>query len=121
MSATSDPSPDDTSREAPTAYEDHTVRVDESGVTIAKYTFPLARPKHVAHDDIVTVSVLPTTRWSRWRLWGSSNFRNWFPLDNSRTKASHLVELDVGGRIRPSFTPRDPEAVAELIRSHVGS
>jgi hypothetical protein len=102
-------------------YSDHTVTVDGTGITIHRYTFPLARDKHLDFDDIVTLSVLPTSRWSRWRLWGSSNLHNWFPLDNTRTKASHLVEIDLGGRIRPSFTPRDPEAVAELIRSKLTS
>lgn len=102
-------------------YEDHTVRLDDTGITIERYRFPTAKPKRIAYDEIVSATVLPTTWWSRWRLWGSSNFRNWMPSDRTRTKASHLVELDVGGTIRPSFTPRDPDEVVALITSRLPS
>lgn len=99
-----------------TSYGDHTVTIDGDGITIRAYTFPLARPKRLAFSDIESVAIKPTTGWSRWRLWGSSNFRDWFPLDRSRTKAEHFVEFDVGGRVRPSITPREPETVAEIVR-----
>lgn len=97
-------------------YEDRTVRIDPSSVTIARYYFPWGGSKTIARSDIVAVAVRPASRWSRWRLWGSSNLRNWFPLDTERRDKTHVVEIDIGKRIVPTITPTEPERVADLIR-----
>ena len=98
-------------------YEDNTIRVDHDGLTIKRYYFPIGRSKRIAFGDIRSVETGPAGFATKWRLWGSTNLINWFPLDMRRTKKTQFVELDLGKRIKPSITPDDPVQVAELIRS----
>ena len=58
-------------------------------------------------------------RWrGRWRLWGSGDFVHWYSLDDRRPKKTTAIELDTGGRIRPTITPDDVEAVARIVADH---
>lgn len=98
-------------------YADDTVRIDSETVTISRYYFPIGRPKTIALESIVAADVRPTNWMMRWRLWGSSNLTDWLPLDMSRPKKQQAVLLDLGKRIRPTFTPDDPERVVELLAS----
>ncbi|MGB3735746.1 MAG: hypothetical protein WA964_12360 [Ilumatobacter sp.] len=96
-------------------YADDTVRIDATTLTLPRYYFPTGRAKVVQLDDIVATEVRPVGWMTRWRLWGSSNLTNWLPLDFGRPKKQQAVVLDLGGRIRPTFTPDDPDRVVELL------
>ena len=100
-------------------YDDTTLTVDADGLTIKRYYFPLARPKRIAFDEITGVEVRPTGIMSKWRLWGSHNAVTWMPLDMGRARKDHLVEFDLGGRIKPAVTPDEPERVAALVRANI--
>ena len=45
--------------------------------------------------------------------------RNWFHWDRNRNRKSTAISLDVGGWIRPTIVPDDPEAVEEILRAQV--
>ena len=96
-------------------YEDETIRLDEDGLSIKRYYFPAGRPKRITFDEIKSVDVRPSGFATRWRLWGSTNLVNWFPLDMRRPKKAQLVELDLGKRVKPSITPDDANQIAALI------
>jgi hypothetical protein len=52
----------------------------------------------------------------RFRIWGSSDFRRWLPLDIGRPFKSTLITLDVPGtRPAPAFTPARPEEFTALL------
>lgn len=51
----------------------------------------------------------------RGRIWGSGDFVHWWNLDPTRPHKSVALVLDVGGRVRPTITPDDPERVAQLL------
>lgn len=102
-------------------YEDGSVLVDEKGVTLRGYYFPGGRARTIAFADIVSVDVQPLTWFNgRGRLWGSARLTRWLPLDLGRVRRSELVVLDVGGRVRPAFTPRDVEAATAAIAAGRG-
>ncbi|MBW0012475.1 hypothetical protein [Mycobacterium sp.] len=101
-------------------YEDANLTLDEHGITIHRYYFPLGGHKRIAYTDIRNVKAQPMT-WSsgKGRLWGTSDPRYWFPLDLKRGSKQTLLILDVGARVQPCVTPEDPDRVLELLRSRV--
>jgi hypothetical protein len=100
-------------------YDDGRVRVDGDGVTLRRYYFPIGTAKHIRHQDIRSVELQPMG-WltGRGRLWGTSSPRFWLPLDAGRGHRPTLVILDVGRRVRPAFSPDEPEHVRDLIERH---
>lgn len=97
-------------------YEDDTTAVDTTFVTLKRYYFPFARPKRIKLADIESITIRRSSWMTRYRLWGSNNFRNWLPLDLHRPGKTHMIELDIGKWVRPMFTPDDPQLVADLLR-----
>ena len=101
-------------------YEDSGLRLDEDGITIRRYYFPLAGSKRVAYTDIRDLKVEPMTFASGGgRIWGATDPRYWFPLDIRRGRKKTLLVLDVGARVRPCLTPDNPDRVIELLRDRV--
>jgi hypothetical protein len=101
-------------------YQDAGLLLDEEGITIRRYYFPLALSKRVAYADIRGIKARSMTWLSGGgRIWGATDPRYWFPLDIHRGRKKTLLVLDVGARIRPCITPEDPERVIELLRERV--
>jgi hypothetical protein len=101
-------------------YRDDYLVVDDTGVTIRRYYFPLATPKRIEFADIKDVIVEQMTwRTGKGRYWGASDPRFWMPMDWTRGKKDKVLVFDVGSRIRPCVTPDDPDRVVELLRSKV--
>jgi hypothetical protein len=78
--------------------------------------------KRIAYSSIRSVQRLPLTGASelrRWRIWGSGDFVHWWNFDPNRPHKDVALVLDVGRRIRPTITPDDPEAVAQILAEHV--
>jgi hypothetical protein len=101
-------------------YDDGLVRVDEGGLTVARYYFPFATAKRVAFEQIQAVHVR-RMGWLTGRLrgWGTTVPGSWLPLDLGRFRRTVMICLDVGGRVQPSFTPVDPDAVVALLRTRI--
>jgi hypothetical protein len=101
-------------------YEDAGLRLDEDGITIRRYYFPIATPKRIAYTDIQGIKAQPMS-WAsgKGRFWGASDPRYWFPLDTRRGSKQTLLILNVGRRVRPCITPENPEHVIELLRDRV--
>jgi hypothetical protein len=96
-------------------YEDAGLLLDENGITIRRYYFPMG-----AYTDIQGVKSEPMTRLSgKGRFWGASDPRYWFPLDLRRGGKPSLPILDVGARVKSCITPEDPDRVLELLRARV--
>lgn len=103
-----------------TIYEDRTVRIDDQGVTIRHYYFPLVS-KFVPYSQIETVD-LGVMSWlsGRLRIWGTTDFSSWYSLDLSRPWKETAVVLTLAGRGAPSFSPKAPDRVETEIRSRIG-
>jgi hypothetical protein len=101
-------------------YEDPGLLLDENGITIQRYYFPLASPKRIAYHDIRGIKAQPMNWLSgKGRIWGTSDPRYWFPLDRRRGRKQTLRIPGVGSRVRPCVTPEDPDRVVELLRARV--
>ncbi|WAC90597.1 hypothetical protein [Mycobacterium sp. Aquia_213] len=103
-------------------YEDSGLRLDEDGITIRRYYFPLAGPKRIAYGEIRGIKTEQMTFASGGgRIWGATDPRYWFPLDIRRSRKKTLLVLDVGARVKPCITPDDPDRVIELLRDRVST
>ena len=100
-------------------YRDPQITLDQTGLRLRHYYFPLATKKFVPYDRIRAVDTAVLGNWNgRWRLWGASTDDQWLPLDVMRPKKDTAVVLTIR-RISPVFTPDDPELVAHLIRERM--
>jgi len=103
-------------------YDDGLVMLDGKGVTLRRYYFPLARAKHIPYARIRKIDSRPMNWWTgKGRLWGTTHPGYWFPLDLSRPRKSGVIVLDLGGRVKPAFTPNDPERVAAIVSQQIQS
>jgi hypothetical protein len=106
--------------ERPTFYDDGRIACDGGGITIRWY-YPWGN-KRIRYPSIRSVKRLPLRPLrGRWRLWGSGDFRHWYNLDPRRPSKAIAIEIDTGGRIHPTITPDDPEAVTRIISQHLAA
>ncbi len=99
-------------------YDDGRVACDEDGLVIRRY-YPWGA-KRVPYDSIRGMRRRPLgTIRGRWRLWGSGDFKHWWNLDLGRPRKSVGLEIDVGGRVIPTITPDDPDAVQRVVAARL--
>ncbi len=104
-----------------TAYDDGAIRCDEHGLSIRHYY--LWGTKRIPYAAIKGVQTLPLTglqKVRKWRLWGTGDVVHWWNLDLHRPRKSVALVIDVGGRVHPTITPNDPQAVARIIEASIG-
>lgn len=101
-------------------YDDGRAVLDDQGVTLRRYYFPLGTSKRIPYRSILHAELRPMG-WltGKGRGWGSAHPRYWLPLDLTRPRKDRLVVLDVGRLVKPAFSPDDPDRVLEILRSHV--
>lgn len=98
-------------------YDDGTCLLDEEGLTLRGYYFPFGTRKYIPYARIVDVRT-QSMGWltGKGRIWGTSHPRRWLPLDATRPRKSTVIVLNIGARVRPSFTPNDPDDVLRHLR-----
>jgi hypothetical protein len=103
-------------------YDDGLVQLDRAAITLRRYHFPSGTSKVIALDTIRGYKAEALGLFmQRFRVWGSSDFRRWLPLDVQRPFRSTLITLDVPGhRLRPAFTPVHPEEFTALLDELLG-
>ncbi len=98
-------------------YDDGLVQLDRTAITLRRYHFPSGTSKVIALDTITRYKAEELGMFmQRFRIWGSSDFRRWLPLDVSRPFKSTLITLDVPGTWpSPAFTPARPDEFTALL------
>ena len=101
-------------------YDDGRIACDTEGLTVRWY-YPWGAKKIPYHSirSVRKLSLTPVR--GRWRIWGSGDFVHWYNLDADRPRKSTAIEIDTGGRIRPTITPEDSEEVARIIAEHTAA
>ena len=102
------------------AYDDGRIICGEDDLVIRRY-YPWGS-KRIPYRSLEGVQRLPlvgANKVRRWRIWGSGDFVHWWNLDSSRTHKSTALVLDVGGRIRPTITPDDPQTVERILEERL--
>ncbi len=104
------------------SYDDGLVQLDRAAITLRRYHFPSGTSKVIALGAIRGYRAEGLGLFmQRFRIWGSSDFRRWLPLDVSRPFKSTLITLDVPGiRPSPAFTPARPEEFTALLDELLG-
>jgi hypothetical protein len=101
-------------------YDDGSLLLNEDGLTIRRYYFPLAWPKRIRYTAIRHVHIRPMGWFAgKGRGWGTAHPGYWLPLDLRRWRKSTLLVLDVRSRVKPCVSPNDPQRVIELLRDRV--
>lgn len=93
-----------------TCYDDGRISCDAHGLTIRRYYLPFGAAKHIEWAQVRQMQVKPMTTASKYRLWGTGDFRHWAALDWRRPSRDALVVLDLGGHVLPVITPGDVDA-----------
>ncbi len=98
-------------------YDDGLVQLDRAAITLRRYHFPSGTSKVIALDAIRGYKTESLGMFmQRFRIWGSSDFRRWLPLDMQRPFKSTLITLDVPGTWpSPALTPARPDEFTALL------
>jgi len=99
-------------------YSDSLVEVSQTGIRFRNYYFPFGS-KFVRFFHILRVTKMRPTLWNgKWRLWGTGDFRTWFPRDWRRPQRSCIFLLRLSTqKTRIGFTVEDPERFVEVVKS----
>ncbi|NAS27117.1 hypothetical protein GT755_36300 [Herbidospora sp. NEAU-GS84] len=87
-------------------YDDGLVICTDTELIIRTY-YLWGGDKSISLRAIRAVNAVPLPHGSR-RLWGTGDFVHWYNLDRDRPRRRMALWIDVGARIVPSITPRDP-------------
>jgi hypothetical protein len=106
--------------DAPVLYADRVLQLYGDGLYFPVYYFPWGG-RFVPFADVERIECLrPTLLSGKWRLWGTSNLKMWFPLDarrNTREVIFHLYHKGRRGGI--GFTAENSHRVRELLGQRV--
>lgn len=99
-------------------YADKLVEITDGEILFRYYYFPFGS-KRVKFAQIGHVSVKePTLLSGKWRIWGTGDFRTWFPCDVSRPSRDKIFVMSFRDkRRRIGFTVEDSNRVQEILRN----
>ena len=101
-----------------TIYSDRLVKVYENGIRFRNYYFPFGS-RFVEFADILGLEKKsPTFLNGKWRIWGTTNFMVWFPLDWNRPRRNSIFLIRLTSqKIRIGFTVENTERFIEIMES----
>jgi hypothetical protein len=101
-------------------YEDKLVRIDGDILLLKNCYFPFGS-RRLGLSEIEKIVVKKPTLWNgKYRIYGSSNLRTWFPPDWLRPSRGKIYEIILRGRWhRIGFTVEDEETVERILREKV--
>jgi hypothetical protein len=102
----------------PILYRDPMVTLDQYGVVVSGYYLPFGRHR-IPYERIREVREHPLTRGREFRLHGFAWPRYWYHRDARRAERSVGLELRTDTLLWPVLTPKDVDAVKEIICEHV--
>ena len=102
-----------------TLYSDALVEVSEQDITFRKYDWVFRyRPRRVAFSEIENIAVSsPSLATGKWRLFGTGDFKTWFPLDWRRPSRDKIFIASLRqSHKRIGFTVEDSARVEKILR-----
>ena len=95
-------------------YQDQLVEITDQEVVFHRYYYPSGSDKRVPLSRIASVRV---RLGGSWRLWGTGDFRTWFPQDYERPRRDRIFIVSLRGSFRRiGFTVEDSQKVADIFR-----
>ena len=99
-------------------YDDGGIACDDEHLIIRRYY--LWGAKRIPYSRVRSVQRRPLSAVrGKWRIWGSGDFVHWWNLDTRRPRKEIALEIDAGGRVRPTITPDDPDTVDRILTEHL--
>jgi hypothetical protein len=103
-----------------TLYSDDKITLDDEGLTIAAYYFPIGTKKRMAYGAIKKIEYYGlTTHTGKYKYWGG-NHRYWLNLDWKRHDKATGIILCPDGWWRPIITPERPAEVLDILEKKTG-
>ena len=100
-------------------YKDKYLTLDEDGLTIRRYFFPVGE-RRIGYDEIRSFEPFEMGLLSgRWRIWGTGDLKHWFHLDTNRPFKHRAIKIDAGGPMKSVITPDDPDSALRVLRERV--
>lgn len=102
--------------ESKVLYSDKLVEITDETLLLRNYYFPFGS-KRVALSRVGSIAAMqPTLRNGKWRIWGTFNFRTWFPRDWKRPSRDRIFVISFPNRgPRIGFTVEDSETVTRIL------
>ena len=100
-------------------YSDKLVDVDDEGIRLKKYYFPIGMTKFVKFRNVLKMEEKQSTLANgKWRYWGTGDFVTWFPLDWHRSGRDVIFFIQLSTQsTRIGFTVEDSMAFIEAVES----
>lgn len=96
-------------------YKDENILIDEQGIEISNYYFPLGKSKFIPWQMIKSVKVQPLTMLNgKYRVWGMGLKPYWFNSD-WRAEKNFMFVIDSGSFIKSAITPDDFDSAKKVI------
>jgi hypothetical protein len=101
-----------------TAYKDDLIEITDREIIFRHYFFPFGSDKRVSFSDIERIEVRPRSfLGGSWRIWGTGDFRTWFPLDKARPSRDRIFLIYLQRRFRRiGFTVEHSEEVITIFK-----
>lgn len=98
-------------------YADRLVELTASTIRFRCYYFPSGSSKSVALSLVERIEVRPARPGTgRWRVWGTSDFITWFPLDWSRPWRKSIFMLHPKDKVcRIGFTVENEDLFRQAL------
>jgi hypothetical protein len=98
-------------------YRDKLVELTDDALVLQQYYFPSGKSKRIPLAQIARVVVKPNTVMTgKYRMWGTGDFRIWFPFDGAREGRDVVFYLRLNSQfIQPAFTVEDSARFSELL------
>jgi len=99
------------------SYSDRLVEIDGEGILFRRYYFPWGA-RRVAFSEMSFVEALePTLANGKWRIWGTGDFRTWFPCDWKRPSRERVFMIHFKARRgRIGFTVESSRKIMRILR-----
>lgn len=105
-------------------YSDREVEINELGIRLPFYYFPIGVSKFIPWSSIKEIRVENlSVKNGLWRIWGMNLNCVWYNPSLTRrwSKSQLSFIIDNGNTIRPGFTPKNSELVLEALVSNAVS
>jgi hypothetical protein len=100
-------------------YQDNLISIMDSCLTLKSYYFPFLSDKKIDLNTIEKIEVRKATlRSGKYRIWGSGDFRTWYPFDSKRGIRDIIFIIYLHNKWRKiGFTVEDSKKVLDILKT----
>ena len=102
-----------------TIYQDRLIEITDEDIVFHHYYFPFGQDRRIPLADIASIEAKkPSFFGGSWRIWGTGDFRTWFPCDFGRPFRDRIFTVKLrNSRRRIGFTVKDSQTVTTILRA----